>query len=220
MFRVLDVLSPAEVEECRRIAASAPFVDGRITNPHNKAKLNEQLHETGAYKKSSALILGAFGRSVEFREFAFPMVIAPPLITRYQPGMRYGAHADAAFLVVAGVILRSDLSCTIFLNDPKDYDGGELHIRLGDSDLQFKLQPGQAIIYPSDTLHQVNPVTRGERLVAITFIQSRVPDPFKRNMLFELNEVAALQGLKMSPENFSRMQLIQANLLRYWGDKP
>ncbi len=106
--------------------------------------------------------------------------------------------------------IRSDLSCTIFLNDPKDYDGGALHIRLGDSDIRFKLQPGEAIIYPSDTLHEVEPVTKGERLVAITFIQSRIPDPFRRNMLFELNEVAALEGLKMSQENFSRLQLVQA----------
>ena len=220
MFRVLDILTPAEVDECRKIAASTPFVDGRITNPHNKAKVNEQLHDPKAYERSSSLILRAFGRSPEFAEFAFPAVIAPPLLTRYQPGMRYGAHADAAFLSVAGTTLRSDLSCTIFLNDPKDYDGGELHIRLTDADLRFKLQPGQAIVYPSDTLHQVVPVTRGERLVAITFIQSRLPDPFQRSMMFELNEVAALEGLRMAPENYSRMQLIQANLLRYWGDKP
>ncbi len=220
MFRVLDILNPAEVAECRTIAAATPFVDGRITNPHNKAKINEQLHDTAAYQKSSGLLLAALGRSEEFREFAFPVTIAPPLITRYQPGMRYGAHADAPFLAVAGATLRSDLSCTIFLSDPKDYDGGELHIQLGDADLSFKLRPGQAIVYPSDTLHQVNPVTRGERLVAITFIQSRLPDPFERNLVFDLNEVAALEGLKMSPENFSRMQLVQMNLLRYWGEKP
>ena len=220
MYRILQLLTDAEVAECRRIAASAPFVDGRITNPHNTTKINEQLHDQQAYQKSAQLLLAAFNRSEEFREFAFPVSIAPPLITRYHPGMRYGAHADAAFINLGNAQLRSDLSCTIFLNDPKDYDGGELHVRLGDGDLKFKLQPGQAIVYPSDTLHQVVPVTRGERLVAITFIQSRVPDPFHRNMLFELNEVAALEGLKMDQGNFSRLQLVQANLLRYWGDKP
>lgn len=220
MYRVLPILTAAEVAECRKIAAAAPFVDGRITNPHNTAKQNEQLHDPQAYQKSSQLLLAAFARSEEFREFAFPAVIAPPLITRYQPGMRYGAHADAAYLPLPGATIRSDLSCTIFLNDPKDYDGGALHIRMGDGDLTFKLQPGEAIVYPSDTLHEVEPVTKGERLVAITFIQSRVPDPFRRNLLFELNEVAALEGLKMSPENFSRLQLVQANLLRHWGDKP
>ena len=220
MFRVLQILNAAEVAECKKIAAAAPFVDGRITNPHNKSKVNEQLHDADAYKKSSQLLLAALGRSQEFMEFAFPVAIAPPLITRYKPGMKYGAHADAAFIALPGTSLRSDLSATIFLNDPTDYDGGELHVRLGDGDLKFKLKPGDAIIYPSNTLHQVMPVTRGERLVAITFIQSRIADTFNRNTLFELNEVAALEGLKMSPENFNRLQVVQSNLLRAWSDKP
>jgi PKHD-type hydroxylase len=220
MYRILQLLTEAEIAECRKIAANAPFVDGRITNPHNKTKINEQLHDPQAYQKSSQLLLNAFGRSEEFRNFAFPSGVAPPLITRYNPGMRYGAHADAAFINLGNTQIRSDLSCTIFLSDPKDYEGGELHIRLGDADLKFKLKPGEAIIYPSDTLHQVIPVTKGERLVAITFIQSRVPDPFERSMLYELNEVAALEGLKMSPDNFSRLQLVQSNLLRYWGERP
>ena len=102
MYRVLKILTEAEVAECKKIAASAPFIDGRITNPHNKTKQNEQLHDAQAYQKSSQLLIKAFGRSEEFREFAFPATIAPPLITRYHPGMRYGAHADAAFLQVQG----------------------------------------------------------------------------------------------------------------------
>ena len=220
MYRVLQILTDAEVEQCRQIAAAAPFVDGRITNPHNTAKANEQLHDAAAYQKSSELLKQALARSEEFREFAFPVAMAPPMMTRYRPSMRYGAHADAAFIQLPGATIRSDLSCTIFLNDPKDYEGGELHIRIGDADLTFKLQPGHAIVYPSDTLHQVEPVAKGERLVAITFIQSRVQDPFRRNLLFELNEVAALEGLKMDPENFNRLQLVQQNLLRYWGEKP
>ena len=220
MYRVLQILTDAEVAECRRIAAAAPFVDGRITTPHNQAKQNEQLHDAGASQKSSELIRNAMLRSPEFIEFAFPVSMAPPMMTRYKPGMKYGAHADAAFIQLPGATIRSDLSCTIFLNDPKDYEGGELHVRLGDADLKFKLMPGEAIVYPSDSLHQVIPVSKGERLVAITFIQSRVQDPFRRNLLFELNEVAALEGLKMDQENFGRLQLIQQNLLRYWSDMP
>jgi PKHD-type hydroxylase len=220
MYRVLQILSDAEIAECRRIASSAPFVDGRISNPHNKAKQNEQLHEPAAYQKSSELLRAAMLRSPEFMEFAFPVSLAPPMMTRYKPGMKYGAHSDAAYIQLPGGTIRSDLSCTIFLNEPKDYDGGELHISLGDAELSFKLQPGQAIVYPSDTFHQVMPVTRGERLVAITFIQSRIQDPFRRNLLFELNEVAALEGLKMEPENYGRLQLVQQKLLRYWGDQP
>jgi PKHD-type hydroxylase len=220
MYRVLQILTDAEVAECRRIAASAPFVDGRISNPHNKAKQNEQLHEPAAYQKSSDLLRKAMLRSPEFMEFALHIAMAPPMMTRYKPGMKYGAHADAAFIQLPGATIRSDLSCTIFLNDPADYDGGDLHVSLGDGELSFKLKPGEAIIYPSDTFHQVMPVTRGERLVAITFIQSRIPDPFRRTLLFELNEVAALEGLKMDPENYARMQLVQQKLLRYWGDMP
>ena len=220
MYRVLQILNDVEVGECRRIAASAPFVHGRITNPHNKAKENEQLHDAGAHLKSSELLRTAMLRSPEFIEFAFPVSMAPPMMTRYKPGMKYGAHADAAFIQLPGATIRSDLSCTIFPNDPADYDGGELHVRLGDADLQFKLKPGEAIVYPSDSLHQVVPVTRGERLVAITFIQSRIQDPFRRNLLYDLNEVAALEGLKMDAENYGRLQLIQQNLLRYWSDKP
>ena len=219
MYRILPILNSQEVDECRKIAAAAPFVHGRITNPHNTAKDNEQLHEQQAYQKSSQMLLQAFGRSAEFAEFAFPVLIAPPLITRYKPGMKYGAHADAAFLQMPGQTIRSDLSCTIFLNEPESYDGGALHVRLGDGDLRFKLEPGEAVVYPSDTFHEVEPVTIGERLVAITFIQSRVPDPFRRNLLYDLNEVAALEGNTMDPQNFSRLQLVQQNLLRYWGEK-
>jgi PKHD-type hydroxylase len=165
-------------------------------------------------------MLKAFARSEEFREFAFPQAIAPPLLTKYQPGMYYGAHADAAFINLGNAIIRSDLSCTIFLSDPDSYEGGALHVRLGDASLRFKLKPGEAILYPSDTFHEVEKVTSGERLVAITFIQSKIADPFRRNLLFDLNEVAALEGLTMKPDNFARLQLVQSQLLRYWGDKP
>jgi PKHD-type hydroxylase len=219
MYRILQLLTEAEVDECRKIAAASPFVHGRITNPHNKAKDNEQLHEQQAYQRSSQMLLQAFGRSPEFAEFAFPTLIAPPLITRYKPGMHYGAHADAAFIQLPGQTIRSDLSCTIFLNEPESYEGGSLHVRYGDGDMRFKLKPGEAVVYPSDTFHEVEPVTKGERLVAITFIQSQVPDPFRRNLLFDLNEVAALEGNNMDPQNFSRLQLVQQNLLRYWGEK-
>lgn len=220
MYRILQVMSDAEVEQCRQIAASAPFMDGKVTNPHNLAKQNEQLHERSAYERSSQLLGSALMRTAEFMDFAFPVALAPPMMTRYRPGMKYGPHADSAFIQLPGATIRSDLSCTIFLNDPGSYEGGELQLRLGDAELRFKLKPGEAIVYPSDTFHQVLPVTKGERLVAITFIQSRIQDPFRRYMLYELNEVAALEGLKMDVENFGRLQLIQQNLLRYWSDMP
>ena len=220
MYRILPVLSPQEVEQCRQIAASTTFVDGKISNPHNSAKNNQQLHDAAAYQRSGKVLQEALSRLPEFHEFAFPVAMAPPMMTKYDPGQNYGAHADAAFIKLPGATIRSDISCTIFLNDPASYEGGELHVRLGEADLKFKLKPGEAILYPSDTLHQVLPVTKGERLVAITFIQSRIADPFKRNLLYELNEVAALEGLKMDGDNFARLQLVQQNLLRKWSDMP
>ncbi len=220
MYRVLQVLTDAEVQECRAIAAAANFTDGRISNPHNTAKVNEQLHDSNAYARSVKLLHAALVRSEELHLFGFPVLIAPPLLSRYKPGMKYGPHTDVAFLQVGPMSIRSDLSCTIFLNDPNSYEGGGLHIRLGDASIRFKLPPGYAIVYPSDTLHEVEPVTKGERLVAITFMQSRIPDPFRRNLLFDLNEVAALEGLNMAPENFTRLQLVQNQLLRHWGEKP
>ena len=220
MYKILPILTAQEVEECRKIAASAPFVDGRITNPHNTAKQNEQLHDQSAYQRSAQLLQAALVHNEDLINFVFPVKIAPPLITRYKPGMKYGFHTDVAFMQLPTGGMRSDLSCTIFLNEPESYEGGALHIKLGDGEMRFKLRPGEAIVYPSDTLHAVEAVTKGERLVAITFMQSRIQDPFRRNLLYNLNEVAALEGLNMKPENFTTMQLIQNQLLRYWADNP
>jgi PKHD-type hydroxylase len=216
MYRILQILTDAEVAECRRIAADAHFVDGRTSNPHSSAKHNEQTTS----KEASELLKEALTRSSDFMQFALPVAIALPMLARYKPGMNYGAHADSAFIPLPGGIIRSDLSCTIFLSDPADYDGGELQVGAGDADYAFKLKPGEAVLYPSGTLHQVQPVTRGERLVAITFVQSRVQDPFRRNTLVELGTVGALEGAKMEPQNRARLQLIQQNLLRHWADRP
>jgi PKHD-type hydroxylase len=184
--------------------------------PDSAAKRNEQAVSTPL----SELLKDALTRSADFIQFAFPVAVAPPMLARYKPGMEHGAHADSAFLPLPGATIRSDLSCTIFLSDPADYDGGELSVRLGDAEIAFKLKPGEAVLYPSDSLHHVQPVTRGERLVAITFVQSRVQDPFRRNLLVELGSVEALEGSRMDPENRARLQLIQQNLLRHWADRP
>lgn len=217
MFKeISELLTADEVEALRRIAAAAAWVDGRQSNPHSSVKNNQQLYEKGA----ADLLARSLYRCEEFTNFAFPVVLAPPMLSRYSPGMHYGGHADAAFLPLGEKPLRCDLSCTIFLTDPDDYEGGTLKISLGSRDLRFRGVPGSAIIYPSTTFHEVEPVTGGERLCGITFIQSRIPDAFKRELLYELNEVAALEGLNMDPDNFARLQLVQRNLLQRWGDMP
>jgi len=220
MFREIELLTPEGVAELRAIAASANFLDGRISNPHSTVKQNLQLHDEDAYQRSAKLLIQAMMTHEDFRNFAFPVALFPPMMTRYTPDMRYGAHADGAYLQMRTTTLRSDLSCTIFLSDPDSYSGGALQIHLGTHTVSFKGAPGTAIVYPSDTLHEVEPVTKGERLVAITFIQSRIADPFHRETLYELNEIAALEGLKMDPANYARLQLVQQNLLRSWGDTP
>ncbi|MEA3062632.1 MAG: PKHD-type hydroxylase [Sphingomonadales bacterium] len=217
MFKEIpSLLSADEVAELRRIAASTMFVDGRGSNPHSQVKNNLQ-----AYDKAAAdLMAKALYTNEEFDNFAFPIILAPPMLSRYVPGMAYGNHADAAFLPVGQKPIRCDLSCTIFLSDLEAYEGGALHIQLGDRDLRFRLPPGSAIVYPSSMMHEVEPVTKGERLAGITFIQSRIADQTRRELLYELNEVAALEGLNMAPENFARLQLVQRNLLHRWGDMP
>jgi PKHD-type hydroxylase len=217
-LEVKDVLTGEEVTKLREIAAAAPFVDGRISNPHNTAKSNLQADTASQHYVESANIVSAgLMRTREFRDFVFPKRIGPPLLTRYQPNMKYGAHFDSAYVSAQNITFRSDVSATIFLNEPSTYEGGELVIHLGARSLAFKGAPGSAIFYPSTTLHEVAPVRTGERLVAITFVQSLVRDEQKRLQLYELNEVAALEGLKMSWENRTRLEGVRANLLRMWS---
>ena len=219
MFNVIDaILSDAELHELHSIADDATFVDGRISNPHNTAKNNLHMDDPSAMERSSKIMLDAMYRNEEFRNYAFPKVVAPPLITTYHQAMRYGLHADAAFMHIGQRPLRADLSCTLFLSDPDSYEGGALRVVLGAREVQFRLRAGSLVLYPSTTLHEVTPVTSGERRVGLTFIESRIADAERREWLYELNEVAALEGLGMERENFMRLQRIQQNLLRHWSD--
>lgn len=222
MFKEIpDLLSAQEVQTLRDIAAKTPFIDGRITNPHSQSKNNLQLHDQSAYEQSARLMIAAMSAHEDFRNFTFACGIFPPMMTMYDPGMAYGPHADATFITLPNKqMIRSDISVTIFLSDPADYDGGALLVRLGSAEIRFKGAPGSAIVYPSDTMHQVEPVTRGKRLVAISFLQSRIADPWRREMMYEINEIAALEGLKMDWENMSRLQLFREKLMRHWTEKP
>jgi PKHD-type hydroxylase len=217
MFRLIPILSADQISELRAIAAAAEFVDGRITNPHSTVKNNLQLHDPATHERSAAILRSALLASEEFRDITFANAVAPPMLTRYTPGMAYGLHADAALMFLPRGVIRADISCTIFLSDPSTYEGGALRIALGSGQLAFKGEAGTAILYPSTTLHEVEPVTSGERLVGLTFIQSRISDAGKRELLYELNEVAALEGLSMQPANYTRLQAVQHNLLRRWS---
>jgi PKHD-type hydroxylase len=213
-----DVLTAEEVVQLRAMAQAARFVDGRISSPHSTVKDNQQIdHGDGAYAASSRMMAEALMRSEPFRNFAFPALMAPPLLARYEPGMKYGVHSDSATIQLGQRQLRSDLSCTVFLTEPEDYEGGALSIHLGMRRVDFKLKSGAAVVYPSTTLHEVTPVTRGQRLVGITFVESQIADSALRELLYELDEVAALEGLAMSPEGRVRLQHVRTNLRRMWS---
>ena len=218
-----ELLAPAEVTRIVQLAAGMKFVDGRVSNPHNVTKANLQADTSDSrHAEASNMVMAAFARSRAFQDFAMPRRIAPPLVSRYEPDMQYGAHADTAFMTVAQpggspMTLRSDLSCTIFLGDPNSYQGGELVLHIGTRAVAIKGAPGEAFVYPSTFLHEVRPVTAGQRLVAITFMESLVPDEQDRNVVYELRDVLSLEGLKMDWASRVRMEVVLQNLTRRWS---
>jgi PKHD-type hydroxylase len=217
-LEINDFLKAEEVARLRELATRVTFVDGRVSNPHNQAKKNLQASESDPLHAESSRIVGeAFARSIQFRDFAFPALVAPPMLARYEMGMTYGAHADTAHMWFGNQVRRSDLSATVWLTPPQDYDGGELVVHLGTRPVVIKGQPGSVVVYPSTQLHEVTPVRRGQRLVSITFIESRIPDEFLRTQLYELSEVAALEGLKMEWSSRVRLEAVKNNLLRLWS---
>lgn len=220
MFLELDnLLTAEEVAKLRAIAAAAPFVDGRISNPHNTTKHNYQIDQASPhYAESSALLMKALMRNEQFMLYAMPSFISPPMLCRYQPGMSYGVHSDVSYGMISGRRVRFDVSCTIFISPPEASVGGELASHLGDKIIRTKGAAGSAIVYPSSTLHEVTKLASGERLVAITFIESEVRDPIRRELLYLLNEVYALEGDRMDWTNRVRLQHVHTCLKRMWSE--
>lgn len=217
-LQIREFLTAAEVSAIAEHARQARFVDGRRFNPHNITKENLVMDPADGYgQQASQIALTAFQRCEAAHNFAFPRRIAPPQIVRYGAGKRYGAHVDSAFMAVGRQPLRSDLSATVFISDPSSYEGGELVVYLGSETVRIKGGPGEAVLYPSTTLHEVRPVTAGERTVMITFIESQIADPAQRELLYTLNEVRALEGLKMDWDNRVRLEYVAANLQRMWA---
>jgi PKHD-type hydroxylase len=219
LLKIKNLLAPAEIARLAALSREIRFVDGRASNPANTTKNNLQADPGDqGYVESAQIVSSALGRSREFMDFAMPKHIAPPLLCRYEPGMQYGAHADAALIQIGNARLRSDLSCTVFVNDPSSYDGGELSIEVGNLAIPFKGAAGEAIVYPSTTLHEVVPVRSGQRLVSITFIESYIADEHQRSQVYELNEIAALEGNTMKWESRVRLDVVRQNLMRMWSE--
>jgi PKHD-type hydroxylase len=217
-LHVENFLTPSEVQAVAENARQAKFIEGRRSNPHNVTKDNVIVDPNDREgQKAGQIALAAFQRSEEARNFALPRRIAAPSLLRYGISMKYGPHIDAAFMSVGSQPLRSDVSCTIFVNDPSEYQGGELVIYLGTETTSVKGKAGSAVFYPSTTLHEVTPVTQGERVVMISFIESQVPDPMQRDLIYTLNEVRALEGLRMDWRNRTQLEYVIQNLLRMWS---
>ncbi|NOT55237.1 MAG: Fe2+-dependent dioxygenase [Deltaproteobacteria bacterium] len=189
LVQIANLLSLDVVAHINRVLGQASWIDGRITAGHQseRVKRNLQLPEDSpAARELGAIILAALSRNALFISAALPRRIFPPLFNRYEPGMIFGAHVDNA-LRGSGNPLRTDLSATLFLSNPEDYDGGELLIDDTYGCHSVKLPAGHLILYPATSLHRVNPVTRGVRTSSFFWVQSFVRDDAKRTLLFDLD---------------------------------
>jgi PKHD-type hydroxylase len=191
-----NVLTPEEIATLRALAARAPWIDGRATASGAAAqrKRNEQLDERTLDGTALAeQVLRALHRHPAFGAAAFPRRVSPPLMNRYRPGMEYGPHVDSS-LMGSSEPLRTDLSGTLFVSDPADYDGGELVVDSAAGRQAIKLPAGHLILYPATRVHFVAPVTRGVRLGVVFWVQSLIADAERRALLFDMSQ--ALAGLE------------------------
>lgn len=222
MIRILQqVLGPAELTQVRGLLPRVALQDGRITNAASSVKQNLQASQDDPVNGQIAQIArDALVRHPDVRVFGQPRQLARTTVARYEPGMTYGWHVDEA-LFPSTPPMRSDLSCTVFLCDPDEYDGGELLIQFGGEQLSYKLKAGDAILYPSTTIHQVAPVTRGARVVAITWLQSWIADAGRRELIVQLEEARALAALGADADPARLRVLLESlrtNLFRMWAD--
>jgi PKHD-type hydroxylase len=224
LLRVPQVLSPEQVAHCRKVLDAADWVDGRVTAGHQSARVKDNMQlpeESPAARELSQLVQKALENSPLFFSGALPAKVFPPLFNRYRGGQGFGIHVDNAVRQVRGTAhrVRTDLSSTLFLSAPEEYDGGELLIEDTFGTQSVKLAAGDLVLYPASSLHRVQPVTRGERIASFFWIQSMVRDDGERTLLFDLD--TAIQRLAAeAPDHASVVQLtgIYHNLLRRWAD--
>lgn len=223
LLRLAKVLTRDQLEGVRALLAEAPFVDGRLSagSLARRVKRNEEVDPRAAslLERLNNLVMGALVRHPDYRAGALPLRVAAPYYARYVPGMTYGAHVDDPVMGSDGQLYRCDIAITIFLSAPEDYDGGELVVRTAFGEQRVKLPAGDGVLYPASSLHYVAEVTRGERLVAVTWAQSLVRDPTRRELLYELNRVRErLLAEQPEDEDTVRLNAVYANLVRLWGE--
>jgi PKHD-type hydroxylase len=224
LLEIPDVLTIEQVAHARRLLDAANWVDGRVTAGRQSAQVkdNEQLPEDHPVARELGdLVIGALQQSALFASAALPLHVFPPLFNRYRGGQSFGNHVDNAIRQISGTPLRirTDLSATLFLAQPDEYDGGELVVEDTYGVHQVKLPAGHMVLYPSTSLHHVRPVTRGARIASFFWIQSMLRDDGERTLLFDLDN--AIQRLTVDlPDHPAAVQLtaVYHNLVRRWAD--
>ena len=225
LIAIPGLLDASGVARVREIVDGGEWVDGNVTSGPQAAlaKNNEQLVEaSAAAREAGAIVLDALGKSPLFIAAALPLKIFPPLFNRYAGGHEFGIHVDNAVRIQRGseFRVRSDLSITVFLEDPGEYEGGELLVEGQFGAQSVKLPAGDAILYPSSSLHKVTPVTRGCRVASFFWIQSMVRDDGARRLLFELDGAVQRLAGQLGQDDRSVVELtgVYHNLLRRWAD--
>jgi PKHD-type hydroxylase len=234
LVAIEKVLSAEQVAVARQRLAAAEWVDGRVTAGYQaqEVKRNAQLPEGSAVAKElGEMVLAGLARSPRFMSAALPLRVFPPMFNSYAGGQTFGTHVDTAIrqLATTGQRVRTDLSATLFLTAPEDYDGGELvvedsYTREAGGEKRVKLPAGDMVLYPATSLHRVEPVTRGNRVSSFFWIQSMVRQEAQRTLLFDLDasiqRLAANEAAQMKEIKQSAVQLtgVYHNLLRQWAE--
>ncbi len=224
LVSIPNVLTAEQVKQARYTLDQAQWVDGKVTagQQASKAKDNMQIPEDHpAARQVGEMILAALGKNPLFLSAALPLKVLPPFFNRYTGGQAFGTHVDNAIRQVSGTShrIRTDLSATLFLAGPEEYDGGELCIEDTYGVQSVKLPAGHMILYPSTSLHHVTPVTRGARICSFFWIQSMIRDDGQRSILFDLD--SAIQRISLDhPQGPYGVQLngVYHNLLRQWAE--
>jgi len=223
LLTIEDVLTPAQVDDFRRRLTAADWVDGRITAGEQSAlaKRNLQVPEdAAAARELGETILGALGRHPRFVSAALPLRVFPPLFNRYDAGMAFDTHVDNAIRFAGPVRYRTDLSATLFLTDPDDYEGGELIVEDAYGEHAVKLPAGAMVLYPASSLHRVAQVTRGSRWAAFFWVQSMVRSDEQRSLLFDLDTAIQALSARLGHGDPAVVSLAGTyhNLVRMWAE--
>jgi PKHD-type hydroxylase len=225
LVKIENVLTREEVAHCRSVLEGTQWVDGRVTAGAQSAlaKHNLQVPETAPQAKAlGEIVLRALGTNAAFNSAAVPFRVFPPLFNRYDVGMKFGAHVDNAIRFIPGpnIRVRTDLSATLFLTPPEDYDGGELVIQDTYGEQSVKFGAGDMVLYPASSLHRVEPVMRGSRWASFFWIQSMVKDDGARGMLYQLNQAIIKTRTELGDKHAAVLELtaVYHNLLRRWAE--